>query len=1440
MIVLLSSMAPVANNNTANNNNSNVRQTGTVPKAKSTKNNAVPQEIVVPTRRDLQHHLSEFVEWSSTSHQNPGSGNYLKQSNNRNSVDESGYDIDNLALQDNSRFITVRPIVRRNLLHTEMNEPASSNQNNTTIGIVIPTPTQQTNDSLSFTTNRVSDTQSQSSISSQRSNNSNIALPPRASVEEKLTQIQEYIKITTSLLNSMELEEPPNEGQERLIKSLENLKASEEKLQNILNTKYEDVLLNEMGSIHEDENVITSKCLENVDDEPQSMRAHSISSINTNASSVPTTPTYEELKIRLEHQTKNMQSIKDQQNQLICLQQLAKQQLAELQKVRVEQAANPNAANRVAGGPPSYDSVEQVQSDVSNLMNRMKTLTNFIQNQNDLSALLGDDGEEIMAEQLMLQKKLSELKSKKQHMDNLVAELHTYGGESGDHNRPEQDDEEEEDDRELTPTRSVAVEYQRIVPIELVGNHNGNNTSNSNSTTSNTQNTQRALAPARTPVTREIPIQIEQDANIEPIHEGISKADQVVINDKIAEINAMKEQLRRLKQMMDTVKEIEMDAAGAAIETAADDGDDENEENNERVHEIFVNKSVNREKGDSISIQATPSAQVTKTPNTNEYFHQHTMQDTENIQSINQRVFELQSLTQDLRQQALSLAAQRDRLQIAKDEALKKELEKERKNQAAGGVKSQSSIIQQPTQKDLEKQREQEKIIKAIEKEVELEDEKLRRQNGFLFFNENSSNSQLPTSNSSVHSNERLENLHYKKKNQASSNDMGKLSADSGAADMFGVNIDVGSVKSDSVRSLNIGPTSLPERNTQSQHHTMQNNSNYCMSSRGHCSPWMMQHYPCNQYGDCQSPGWHYPTTGFNHTGGVQEHMHHCQTAFPSFSNDSSIFQEFLQTQQLLVNTICKCNELLWSQQKEINNLNHAVVWLQEKFLAQNASIDASQPPEIRAESVPPITTPGMQMPNYFQRSQSEIPPPLRPIINNNLYQTSPMRTNRPTSNLQPNLFHNSNDLVTSQQQRQTSSVYHNHFMLNGTQSTQQNDTMIHSQPLNNNNTHPMASNHGDNTPIFMHHNNNINSNTSNNNNINNKLFHRTAGANANQSALNNKVPPGNRANNYWDNFRSYSRQNLLSSNSCKSNDGSYCMSTNQSNFQQQQHNVNIDRLSLRNQQSMNNYNNLANNFRNQINPVNVSTRYHDTAVSINLNQPGEAETMGNPPPTEASINICSVGENSAPNQDANYIQAASLLQFHTNPINLGVCDYNAKYKTPPKRYDNNMKYLQHYLRSNDSQNTFDQSSSSSTIQNIDIDLNLFNRMSTTQQNKPTSKIFDELKENVYQEVSALIAANETRPHFLIQLFRELQLISSDPLRQRALQSIQDLYNRYLDSTNYNAPSSSNNVDDEMLSEKCIPDETQVNQQNTVGTSSNFDHLQDMPNENREIPREPE
>lgn len=59
------------------------------------------------------------------------------------------------------------------------------------------------------------------------------------------------------------------------------------------------------------------------------------------------------------------------------------------------------------------------------------------------------------------------------------------------------------------------------------------------------------------------------------------------------------------------------------------------------------------------------------------------------------------------------------------------------------------------------------------------------------------------------------------------------------------------------------------------------------------------------------------------------------------------------------------------------------------------------------------------------------------------------------------------------------------------------------------------------------------------------------------------------------------------------------------------------------------------------------------------------------------------------------------------------------------------------------------------------------------QRSKP--KLFEELRENVYKEVASLISANEGRPHFLIQLFRDLQFVSSDPLRRRTLQSIHSL-----------------------------------------------------------------
>lgn len=76
---------------------------------------------------------------------------------------------------------------------------------------------------------------------------------------------------------------------------------------------------------------------------------------------------------------------------------------------------------------------------------------------------------------------------------------------------------------------------------------------------------------------------------------------------------------------------------------------------------------------------------------------------------------------------------------------------------------------------------------------------------------------------------------------------------------------------------------------------------------------------------------------------------------------------------------------------------------------------------------------------------------------------------------------------------------------------------------------------------------------------------------------------------------------------------------------------------------------------------------------------------------------------------------------------------------------------------------------------------------------KASSKLFDLLRENIYSEVTTLIGVNESHPDFLIQLFRELQLIRSDPLRQRVLQSIRGVLSQHGSLTDNNQ---SNDIED--------------------------------------------
>ncbi|XP_065668870.1 pericentriolar material 1 protein isoform X3 [Hydra vulgaris] len=62
--------------------------------------------------------------------------------------------------------------------------------------------------------------------------------------------------------------------------------------------------------------------------------------------------------------------------------------------------------------------------------------------------------------------------------------------------------------------------------------------------------------------------------------------------------------------------------------------------------------------------------------------------------------------------------------------------------------------------------------------------------------------------------------------------------------------------------------------------------------------------------------------------------------------------------------------------------------------------------------------------------------------------------------------------------------------------------------------------------------------------------------------------------------------------------------------------------------------------------------------------------------------------------------------------------------------------------------------------------------------------LFESMRDLIYSEVATLIAMNESRPHYLLELFRELQLLNSDYLRQRGLYSLQELVTKFLTDSN--------------------------------------------------------
>nr|XP_060634566.1 pericentriolar material 1 protein [Anolis sagrei ordinatus] len=62
--------------------------------------------------------------------------------------------------------------------------------------------------------------------------------------------------------------------------------------------------------------------------------------------------------------------------------------------------------------------------------------------------------------------------------------------------------------------------------------------------------------------------------------------------------------------------------------------------------------------------------------------------------------------------------------------------------------------------------------------------------------------------------------------------------------------------------------------------------------------------------------------------------------------------------------------------------------------------------------------------------------------------------------------------------------------------------------------------------------------------------------------------------------------------------------------------------------------------------------------------------------------------------------------------------------------------------------------------------------------------MFEALRDTIYSEVATLISQNESRPHFLIELFHELQMLNTDYLRQRALYALQDIVTKHASDDN--------------------------------------------------------
>ncbi|XP_069679370.1 pericentriolar material 1 protein-like isoform X2 [Periplaneta americana] len=625
-----------------------------------------------------------------------------------------------------------------------------------------------------------------------------------------------------------------------------------------------------------------------------------------------------------------------------------------------------------------------------------------------------------------------------------------------------------------------------------------------------------------------------------------------------------------------------------------------------------------------------------------------------------------------------------------------------------------------------------------------------------------------------------------------------------------------------------------------------------------------------------------------------------------------------LQQQQMLLTTVNQCCHLLWLQQREIMALRSAVHALQDKTPCGNGSHEGESysPPIVigQPEETVLITSNQNSAHPTPHQSQSNLTRIQQSAANPSLTSFSPHQNLK--LSYSGGLFQSPEELTGS------SGVTSAHSLPNLSQATTSANSVFSSHhvdgpsstaPLNNFSS-TAGHNQVQNVPAGTL---TLSFPVSNNVNFNNRsqqqplssliqcsapqpgsgapwLQHGAPGgtpgllqAHSTPSpvpALNNQVPPGNRANNYWDNFRSYSRQNLLST-STKSNEG---VSHSPSPLVDRSHNTlrgsvsQSSSLATPDPQSstavLSHSIGAIYSGQEQIGPAcnmarkeKLNTEQYQSSQD-NLSMPGP--THANMSDT-ASIQCQLLGPSNAssscprlrnrhncgdfqlqPNTSRSKQSQRQTLsidnvprdsQLQTNVLGMrGLIRCSGSQVLPSSHNfsslsefnletDSAMDARNLTVRSHEPQDHQSFSLTSTPLpayqgnegprneaetseflhvnsQGIIVDgVNKGKNpkamsVSHTQQNsrygssgnitdqKPqrtSNSLFEALSETVYTEVAALISANETRPHFLIQLFRDLQMISCDPLRQRTLQSIQEVVSRYLASgpaVNHHSP----------------------------------------------------